>query len=212
MSHRALGVHELAPRGLLPVHRRGDRRQEGAGGRARQRGRQEGGPGRPRRGDRPSHRAGAVDDADAHQGQPEAGLGADGHAGALAELQRPSGARVDQQGRAAADPDRLQGQGAAVRARAAPGGRGDGVALVLPNRPEFFEITWGAQLSGLYYTAVNTHFTPDEVAYVIDDSDAKAVFVDASMADLAAYLGGSDHLHIAVGGDLTGWRSYDAAM
>ena len=31
-------------------------------------------------------------------------------------------------------------------------GRGDGVALVLPNRPEFFEITWGCQLSGLYYT------------------------------------------------------------
>ena len=54
------------------------------------------------------------------------------------------------------------------------------MALVLPNRPEFFEITWGCQLSGLYYSAVNTHFTPDEVAYVIDDSDAKAVFIDAS--------------------------------
>jgi acyl-CoA synthetase (AMP-forming)/AMP-acid ligase II len=57
--------------------------------------------------------------------------------------------------------------------------RGDGVALVLPNRREFLEITWGCQLSGLYYTAVNTHFTPDEAAYVIDDSDAKAVFVEA---------------------------------
>ena len=62
--------------------------------------------------------------------------------------------------------------------------RGDGVALVLPNRPEFFEITWGCQLSGLYYSAVNTHFTPDEVAYVIGDSDARAVFIDASMAEL----------------------------
>jgi len=59
--------------------------------------------------------------------------------------------------------------------------RGDGVALVLPNRSEFLEITWGCQLSGLYYTAVNTHFTPDEVGYVIDDSDARAVFVDASI-------------------------------
>src|ERR1700689_4685716 len=66
--------------------------------------------------------------------------------------------------------------------------RGDGVALVLPNRPEFFDITWGCQLSGLYYTAVNTHFTLDEVAYVIEDSDAKAVFVDASMPDLASHL------------------------
>ncbi len=56
--------------------------------------------------------------------------------------------------------------------------RGDGVVLVLPNRHEFLEITWGCQLSGLYYSAVNTHFTADEVAYVIDDSEAKAVFVE----------------------------------
>jgi acyl-CoA synthetase (AMP-forming)/AMP-acid ligase II len=90
--------------------------------------------------------------------------------------------------------------------------RGDGVALVLPNRPEFLEITWGCQLSGLYYTAVNTHFTPDEVAYVIDDSDAKAVFVDASMGDLAAHLranGAGVDVHIAVGGGVPGWQSYD---
>jgi acyl-CoA synthetase (AMP-forming)/AMP-acid ligase II len=58
--------------------------------------------------------------------------------------------------------------------------RGDGVALVLPNRPEFLEITWGCQLSGLYYSAINTHFTADEVAYVIDDAEAKAVFVDVA--------------------------------
>ncbi len=48
--------------------------------------------------------------------------------------------------------------------------RGDGVALVLPNRPEFLEVTWGCQLSGLYYTPVNTHLTPDEVDYIVDDS------------------------------------------
>jgi acyl-CoA synthetase (AMP-forming)/AMP-acid ligase II len=89
--------------------------------------------------------------------------------------------------------------------------RGDGVALVLPNRREFFEITWGCQLSGLYYTAVNTHFTPDEVSYVIGDSDARAVFVDASMADLAAHIleanAGVD-VSVCVGGALPGWRPY----
>ena len=83
--------------------------------------------------------------------------------------------------------------------------RGDGVALVLPNRPEFLEITWGCQLSGLYYSAVNTHFTPDEVAYVVDDSEAKAVFIDASMADLGSRIldanAGVD-VHIGVGGSL----------
>jgi len=93
--------------------------------------------------------------------------------------------------------------------------RGDGVALVLPNRPEFFEITWGCQLSGLYYSAVNTHFTPDEVAYVVDDSDAKAVFIDASMAELGhriAEVNGGVEVHIVVGGALAGWRPYENAL
>jgi acyl-CoA synthetase (AMP-forming)/AMP-acid ligase II len=76
--------------------------------------------------------------------------------------------------------------------------RGDGVALVLPNRPEFLEITWGCQLSGLYYSAINTHFTPDEVAYVIDDSGAKAVFVDAG-----------DDVLVRTGADM---RSYEDAI
>jgi long-chain acyl-CoA synthetase len=93
--------------------------------------------------------------------------------------------------------------------------RGDGVALVLPNRSEFFEITWGCQLSGLYYTAVNTHFTGEEVAYVIDDSDAKVVFIDASMGELAAHVlnvNSGVHLHLAVGGSLPGWRPYEDVL
>jgi long-chain acyl-CoA synthetase len=93
--------------------------------------------------------------------------------------------------------------------------RGDGVALVLPNRPEFLEITWGCQLSGLYYSAVNTHFTPDEVAYVVDDSEARAVFIDASMGDLGSLILDANpgvDVHIGVGGSLPGWRPYEEAL
>lgn len=91
--------------------------------------------------------------------------------------------------------------------------RGDGVALVLPNRPEFLEITWGCQLSGLYYTPVNTHFTADEVVYVIDDSDATAVFVDASLPGIAARLRSANPaVHIGVGGKLPGWRDYEGVL
>ncbi|OJZ74243.1 acyl-CoA synthetase [Mycobacterium paraffinicum] len=92
---------------------------------------------------------------------------------------------------------------------------GDGVALILPNRPEFLEITWGCQLSGLYYTAVNTHFTPDEVAYVIDDSDARAVFVDAAMPELAAHVRATNAavtVQLVVGGELPGWHAYEDAL
>jgi len=93
--------------------------------------------------------------------------------------------------------------------------RGDGVALVLPNCQEFFEITWGCQLSGLYYSAVNTHFTPEEVAYIVDDSEARAVFVDASMVDLASHLMATSRgvdVHVAVGGEVSGWRPYADAL
>jgi acyl-CoA synthetase (AMP-forming)/AMP-acid ligase II len=93
--------------------------------------------------------------------------------------------------------------------------RGDGVALVLPNRREFLEITWGCQLSGLYYSAVNTHFTPDEVGYVVTDSESRAVFVDSSMTDLSEHLVATCDrvdVRIAVGGALPGWRSYDEAL
>jgi long-chain acyl-CoA synthetase len=69
--------------------------------------------------------------------------------------------------------------------------RGDGVALILPNRQEFLEITWGCQLSGLYYSAINTHFTPDEVAYVVNDCEAKVVFTDAD-GDVRVRWGGND--------------------
>jgi long-chain acyl-CoA synthetase len=93
--------------------------------------------------------------------------------------------------------------------------RGDGVVLILPNRPEFFEITWGCQLSGLYYSAVNTHFTADEVAYVVGDSEAKAVFIDESMAELAHHLLTSSpgvEVRICVGAALPGWRPYRDAL
>jgi long-chain acyl-CoA synthetase len=93
--------------------------------------------------------------------------------------------------------------------------RGDGVALVLPNRPEFLEITWGCQLSGLYYSAVNTHLTPDEVAYVVGDSEARAVFIDASMEGLGARIrevNDAVDFHVSVGGGLAGWRPYADAM
>lgn len=93
--------------------------------------------------------------------------------------------------------------------------RGDGVALVLPNRPEFFGITWGCQLSGLYYSAVNTHFTAEEVTYVIGDSDAKAVFIDSAMGELGKQIlevNDSVVVHISVGAAMPGWRSYQDAL
>ena len=106
---------------LLPG--RGHRRQEGVGGRSGQRGGPARGPRRARRRDRAPYRPGPVDDTAGHQGQSQARLGADGHAGALAELQRPRRARIGQQGCAGADPAGVQGQDPAFGDGEASGGR-----------------------------------------------------------------------------------------
>ena len=61
--------------------------------------------------------------------------------------------------------------------------RGDTVCLLLENHVRFLEVAWAAQRSGLYYTAVNWHLTPEEVAYIVADSGAKVLV--SSMANLA---------------------------
>jgi acyl-CoA synthetase (AMP-forming)/AMP-acid ligase II len=93
--------------------------------------------------------------------------------------------------------------------------RGDAVALMLPNRREFLEVTWGCQLSGLYYVPVNTHLVFDEVAYIVDDCQARALFIDGSMPQLATDLHErTDDLavRVAVGAEWDGWRRYDESL
>ena len=95
--------------------------------------------------------------------------------------------------------------------------RGDGIVIMLPNCIEFFELAWGAQRSGLYYTPVNTHLTADEITYIIDDSGAKAVFIHASAGALAAALAASEggagvRRRFAVGGELPGYDNFEKAV
>src|SRR5260221_10337745 len=68
--------------------------------------------------------------------------------------------------------------------------RGDGIAIVMENRAEYVEIAWAAQCSGLYYTAVNWHLQPSEIAYIVHDCEAKVLFTSAMMTDTIAALDG----------------------
>jgi acyl-CoA synthetase (AMP-forming)/AMP-acid ligase II len=93
--------------------------------------------------------------------------------------------------------------------------RGDGIAILLPNRPEFLEIAWGCQLSGLYYTPVNTHLTVDEVTYIVEDCEARALFIDSSFAQLGWKLRDCNpqlDVLVSVGGSISGWRSYEDVL
>jgi fatty-acyl-CoA synthase len=63
--------------------------------------------------------------------------------------------------------------------------RGDVVALLMANAPHFFTVAWAAQRSGLYYVAIPAAATPDDIAYILDDSEAKALVVDPAYGGTA---------------------------
>jgi long-chain acyl-CoA synthetase len=53
--------------------------------------------------------------------------------------------------------------------------RGDTVAAILPNGVDFLSLALAATESGLYLVPINTHLAPPEIAYIVEDSDAKVV-------------------------------------
>jgi len=92
---------------------------------------------------------------------------------------------------------------------------GDSVAIFLENHVRYLEVAWAAQRSGLYYTAVNSHLTPDEAGYIIDDCGAKAVVSSPRLAGVAqelAPLTPQVENFLMVDDTIEGWESYDAAV
>lgn len=62
---------------------------------------------------------------------------------------------------------------------------GDCVAIFMENNRFFFQATWAAQRSGLYYTCISSRLTAGEVAYILKDSGAKIFISSRSMAPVA---------------------------
>ena len=54
-------------------------------------------------------------------------------------------------------------------------GKGDALAIVCSNRAEFVEVQAATLRSGLRITPVNWHLTADEIAYIINDCEAKVL-------------------------------------
>lgn len=65
---------------------------------------------------------------------------------------------------------------------------GDGVAILSENHERFFEIYWAAVRSGLYVTAINRHSTPDEAAYIVQDSGSKVLIASHGVGETVAGL------------------------
>lgn len=64
--------------------------------------------------------------------------------------------------------------------------QGDHVAFLLDNRPDFFELIFAAQRSGIFFTAVSRYLSADEAAYIVRDCGAKVFIASPATAQTAA--------------------------
>lgn len=84
--------------------------------------------------------------------------------------------------------DRIDGAEIARRAGQVAGGlhalgvgEDDVVAIVLRNAPALFEITLGCNRVGAFHCPIDWRFKADELTYILRDSGARAVFIDADL-------------------------------
>ena len=96
------------------------------------------------------------------------------------------------------------------------GAEGCGVALLGGNTSEFLAVFRGATWSGRYCTSMSWRWTPDDVAYVAENCEARVLFADARWPELAAAAAHrfTPDARFAIGDDLPGfrpWADVDAA-
>ncbi len=92
---------------------------------------------------------------------------------------------------------------------------GDHVALCLENHPRFLSIVWGAHYAGLYYTAMSSRLTTEEMAYIIEDCGAQAFITSAYKADQAVELADqmpAVKVRLMLDGAAAGYEPYEAAI
>lgn len=90
--------------------------------------------------------------------------------------------------------------------------RGDHYAVVMENHLSYYEVVWAGLRSGLYVTAVNSHLTPAEAAYIVDDCEAQVLVTSHAMAELAGGLVGQTpgvRHRVMLDGSAPGHLSYE---
>ena len=88
----------------------------------------------------------------------------------------------------------------------------DHVAIHMENNRHFMEIVWGAQRAGIIYTAISTHLREEEIAYIVDNCEAKVLISSTALGDLAGNIRSRcKHLQdcFMVGGTQQGYLSWE---
>jgi long-chain acyl-CoA synthetase len=92
-------------------------------------------------------------------------------------------------------------------------GRGDSIAAMLPNSGEALEVYLAMQQVGLYLTPINYHLVGPEIAYILQDCEARVFIVHQRYAEVcraAVEETGFPAENVFIfGGVLDGFRRYD---
>jgi len=91
---------------------------------------------------------------------------------------------------------------------------GDHVALLMENHLQYLAVAWAAFRSGLYLTCINRYLTPEEAAYIVNDSGSRALVASAAVIDCAALLPqiAECPTRLLVRGSVEGWEPFDDAV
>lgn len=89
---------------------------------------------------------------------------------------------------------------------------GDAVALLCSNRGEWIEVLSGCLRGGYRLTPVNWHLAADEVEYIINDCDAKALFAETRYPAGLNANAPQVILKVAIGGEAEGFEPYETLI
>jgi long-chain acyl-CoA synthetase len=103
--------------------------------------------------------------------------------------------------------------------RAAGLQRGDHISVFMENSARMLEIEAGAERTGLYYTLINSYLAPDEVAYIVTNSNSRLLFSSVAKREVAVAAAAKcpqvERLLMTgtgTDGEPEGWDSCDAVV
>jgi long-chain acyl-CoA synthetase len=94
--------------------------------------------------------------------------------------------------------------------------KGDRVAILALNSDRYFETLFALPAAGIILVPINTRLAPPEIAYILEDSGAKALLVDDAFTPLVSQIpslaGVTELVHLGDGQAPAGMRSFESLL
>jgi long-chain acyl-CoA synthetase len=90
-------------------------------------------------------------------------------------------------------------------------GRGDAIAFMVGNEPDYYKLVWGAQRTGVHFVCISTRLTADETNYILENSGARLFVLSAKLAEQAAAIETTAE-RFSLGGAIPGYAALEDAL